>query len=186
VRERIRQDNPQWSTEEQKGKSKMTLRTIWERVGTHPWRLAVLFVGFAIMLDVVLPLLRPLLGITCDAEEKAALLEFPQYGGKEAGKNLEIFGDEVNLIVLQELPPGCALEEFAAPHASPKQVAEYYEKKLTERGWTVTVKRYPAAAAYGIGIEVVGNREGLHYDAYSFQSAPGSKLAEIRVSVYRP
>lgn len=121
----------------------MNLRRIWQRVGILSWRLVVLLLGFAIMLVVVLPFIRPLLGITCDAQEKAALLEFPQYGGNVLGKDIKrpLGGEVVNFPPLQAPPPGCTLEGFAAPQASPKQVSAFYEKKLTEHGWTV--KRFP-------------------------------------------
>ncbi len=115
----------------------MNLRGIWARIGIRPWRLAALLAGFALALIVVLPFARNLLGLTCDAEEKAALVEVPQYGGKVAGKDLDIHGDEVyffpNYFPLEEPPPGCELV-FVARHTLPKQVVEYYEKKLTEHG----------------------------------------------------
>jgi hypothetical protein len=62
----------------------MNLREPWERIGISPRRLAVLLMGFAIMVLVVSPLARffgvyDVLGLTCDAREKAALMEFPQY-----------------------------------------------------------------------------------------------------------
>jgi hypothetical protein len=90
----------------------MNLRRIWERIGLRPWRLAVLLVGFAIALIVVWPLARNLLGLTCDAEEKAALMEFPQYGGKVIGKDIKgpLGGEVVNFPPLPEPPPARALE----------------------------------------------------------------------------
>ncbi len=118
----------------------MNLEEIWQRIGVRPWRLASLLVGFAIALFVVLPLARysgmlDSLGFTCDAREKAALVEFPQYGGKAVGKDIKgpLGGEVVNFPPLQEPPPGCALG-FSARHASPKQVSAYYEKRLTEHG----------------------------------------------------
>ncbi len=100
-------------------------------------------------------------------------------GGRQSPR--EIYGDELNWPPLQTPPRGCALEEFAAPQASPKQVVEYYEKKLTKHGWTLKVKQYPADGEGPADYSVVGNRDGLRYDVYSFDEP-----AEIRVDVYRP
>ncbi len=54
----------------------MNTRETWERIGISPRRLTVLFIGFAIVLFVVLSLARyfgifDFLGLTCDAQEKA-------------------------------------------------------------------------------------------------------------------
>ncbi len=161
----------------------MNLRAIWERIGIRPWRLAVLLVGFAIPLFVVLPLARSsgildAVGFTCDAEEKAALLEFPQYGGKVPGWNLDIYGDEVNFPALQAPPPGCHLR-FSAKHASPKQVSAYYEKKLIDHGWTV--KRFPVDREGGFEYaHVEGSRDGLRYDVHYWGST------QVSVLVYKP
>src|SRR5919202_3107195 len=157
----------------------MNLRRIWQRVGIRRRRLAVLLLGFAIAV-VALEIARVILP-HCDAQEKAALTEFPQYGGRMAGKDLEIYGDELNWPPLQEPPPGCTLEEFAASQASPKQVIEYYEKKLTEHGWTVKVRQYPADGEGPADYSVVSNRDGLRYDVDSFDEP-----AQIRVNVFSP
>lgn len=84
----------------------------------------MLLVGLAIPLFVVLPLARyygilDAVGLTCDAEEKAALAEFPQYGGRVAGTELPIYGDEVNFPALQEPPPGacCSLRPRKHPRS---------------------------------------------------------------------
>ena len=74
----------------------------------------------------------------------------------------------------------------AAPQASPKQVVEYYEKKLSKHRWVVTVKRYPAGEEGAADYSVVGNRGGLRYDVYSFALEPDYEPAEIRVDVYKP
>jgi hypothetical protein len=63
----------------------MNLKEIWERLGVRPWRAVALLIGFALMLGLV-PFARysgvlGSLGFTCDSEEKAAFVEFPQYGG---------------------------------------------------------------------------------------------------------
>ena len=54
----------------------------------------MLLLCLAMPLLVIPPLARysgilDALGLTCDAEEKAAFLEFPQYGGKLVGKDIE-------------------------------------------------------------------------------------------------
>ena len=66
----------------------MNLRGTWNRTGIRPRRLAGLLIGFAIVVLVVSPLARffgiyDFLGFTCDAREKAALTEFPQFGTTE-------------------------------------------------------------------------------------------------------
>jgi hypothetical protein len=182
----------------------MNLQGIWERVGIRPWRLAALLVGFAIALFVVLPLVvmplaRHFLGITCDAEEKAALMEFPQYGGKVVGKDIKVplGGEEVNFPPLQEPPPGCSLG-FSVRHASPKQVSSYYEEKLTEHGWTV--KRFPVKKEGNFEYpHVDGTREGLRYEVHywplmlqgatapaGLSNAMGEDGTEVNVLVHKP
>lgn len=94
----------------------MNIREPWDRIGIRAWRLTVLLGCFAIAHFVVLPLARysgmlDYLGFTCDAQEKAALVEFPQYGGRMVGKDIQgpLGGEVVNFPPLQEPPPGCAL-----------------------------------------------------------------------------
>ena len=184
----------------------MNLRGIWERVGIRPWRLVLLLLGFAITLFVVLPLARPVLGFTCDAEEKAVLMEFPQYGGRVVGKDIEgpLGGEVLNFPPLQEPPPGCALE-LSARHASPDQVAAYYEKQLTEHGWKVErspVSPDPQSEAPGdlIYPHVEGVRGELRYEVHYWPTGlhGGSKISDfseealaregtgVQVLVYRP
>jgi hypothetical protein len=125
---------------------------------------------------------------SCGSQEKAAITQFTRYGGREAGKDLDIYGygDELNWPPLQAPPPGRTLQEFAASQASPKQVVEYYEKKLTEHGWETAVERYPADGEGPADYSVVGNRDGLRYDVYSFALEPDYEPADIRVNVYKP
>jgi hypothetical protein len=164
----------------------------------------VLVMGLAITLLVVLTLARyygllDYLGFTCDAQEKASLVEFPQYGGRMVGKDIQgpLGGEVVNFPPLQEPPPGCALG-FSVRQASPKQVASYYEKKLAEHGWAVervAVNRkgdfeYP---------HVDGTRDGLRYEVHywpishrdstapaGWSSAMGEDGSEVNVLVYKP
>jgi hypothetical protein len=73
----------------------MNFRETWDRTGIRPTRLAVLLIGFVIVVLVVSPLARffgvyDVLGFTCDAREKAALMEFPQYGGRVVGRTSEV------------------------------------------------------------------------------------------------
>ncbi len=182
----------------------MNLRGICERVGIRPWRLAALLVGFAIALFVVVPLARysgmlDLLGFTCDAEEKAALVEFPQYGGKVVGKDIKgpLGGEVVNFPPLQAPPPGCALG-FTDRRATSKQVSSYYEKQLIEHGWTV--KRFPVDREGDFEYpHVEGSRDGLRYDVHYWPtSLQGSTVpagrsntmgedgTEVSVLVYKP
>ena len=94
----------------------MNLKEIWDRTGIRSRRLLVLLVSFATMMLVVSPLARffgvyDVLGFTCDAREKAALMEFPQYGGKVVGRDIKgpLGGETLNFPPLQAPPPGCAL-----------------------------------------------------------------------------
>ena len=159
----------------------MSLREIRDRVGIRPWRLAVVMLLGVPVVFVVLEFTRLVLP-TCDAREKAVLAEFPQYGGRVAGKDLDIYGDEPNWPPLQEPPPGCALE-FATPRASPEQVLGHYEEELSEHGWTV--ERLPVDGEGELeDPHLEGTRDGLRYEVYSFQ-LPGSGVTDIRVLVYR-
>jgi hypothetical protein len=149
----------------------MNLRETRERIGIRPWRLFVFFTGFATALFAVLPLARysgilDALGLTCDAGEKAVLLEFPQYGGKVVGKDIKgpLGGEVVNFPPLQAPPPGCDLM-FANRHASLEQVSAYYEKRLTEHGWKV--KRFPVDREGEFEYpHVDGVRDGLRYEVH--------------------
>jgi hypothetical protein len=189
----------------------MNLRGIWERVGIRPWRLAALLVSFAIALFVVMPLARysgilDSLGFTCDAEEKAVLMEFPQYGGRVVGKHIKgpLGGEVVNFPSLQAAPPGCELG-FTDRQATSKQVAAYYEKQLTEHGWKVkrfTVSPDPLSEEPGDFIypHVDGARDGLRYEVHYWPTSlhGGSKMADftanalnsegtgVHVLVYKP
>ena len=173
----------------------MNLKETWERVGIRPWRLVALFVGFAIMLFVVLPLARysgmlAALGYTCDAQEKAALMEFPQYGDRVVGKDIKgpLGGEVLNFPPLQEPPPGCQLG-FMDRQATSKQVATYYEKQLTEHGWKakqVPVSPDPQSDQPGdtIDAHVEGTRAGFHYEVY-YSLANKGEGTYVNVLVYR-
>ncbi len=149
----------------------MNLRQTRERIGIRPWRLVVLLLVFATALLVVVPLARysgilDALGLTCDAEEKAALLEFPQYGGEVVGKDIKgpLGGEVVNFPPLQAPPPGCELM-FDDRQASVEQVSAYYEKKLTEHGWEV--KRFPVDREGEFEYpHVDGVRDDLRYEVH--------------------
>ena len=155
----------------------MNLRETWNRTGIRPRRLAVLLIGFAIVVLGVSPLARffgiyDFLGFTCDAREKAVLTEFPQFGGKVVGRDIQgpLGGETLNFPPLQAPPPGCELS-LTAGHASPKQVSAYYEKKLTEHGWKARqfpVSPDPESDEQGdtIDAHVGGTREGFHYEVY--------------------
>jgi len=149
---------------------------IWERIAARPWRAVVSLIGFAVMVAVVVfvvvPLARPLLGFTCDAEEKAVLMDFPQYGRRVVGKYITgpLGGEVLNFPPLQEPPPGCELG-FTVRQATSKQVAAYYEKQLTEHGWKVErfpVSQDPQSEAPGDFIypHVDGTRDDLRYEVH--------------------
>jgi hypothetical protein len=149
----------------------MNLKETWQRIGMRPRRLAVLLIGFAIVVLVVSPLARffgiyDVLGFTCDAREKAALMEFPQYGGKVVGRDIQgpLGGETLNFPPLQSPPPGCELS-LTARHASSEQVSSYYEKKLTEHGWKA--KRFPVDRKGEFEYaHVDGTRDGFHYEVH--------------------
>ncbi len=173
----------------------MNVRETWDRTGILPWRLAALLVGFAIALLVSR---LDFLGFTCDVQEKVALMEFPQYGGKVVGKDIHgpLGGEVLNFPPLQEPPPGCALG-FSVRHASPKQVSSYYKKQLTEHGWTV--KRVPVDREGDFEYpHVAGTREGLRYEVHywpinqnstapaGWSNAMDEDGSEVHVMVYKP
>lgn len=122
---------------------------------------------------VVLSLARSLgidywLGYTCDAKQKAALKEFPQYGGRTL-RTSTLGGEGLNFPLLETPPPGCDLG-FMARHASLKQVSTCYEKKLSEHGWTV--KRFAVSRKREFEHpQVDGIRDGFHHDRASTTSA---------------
>ena len=173
----------------------MNLGETWERIGISPRRLAVLLIGFAIVVFVVSPLARffgiyDLLGFTCDAQEKAALMEFPQYVGKVVGRDIQgpLGGETLNFPPLQSPPPGCELL-LTARHASSKQVSAYYEKKLTEHGWKakqLPVSPDPQSDEPGdtIDAHVEGTREGFHYEVY-YSPVNKREDTHVYVLVYR-
>jgi hypothetical protein len=189
----------------------MNRRGIWERIGIRPWRLAALLVGFVIALFVVLPLARysgvfDSLGFTCDAEEKATLVGYPQYGERVVGRDIKgpLGGEVLNFPPLQEPPPGCALE-FTDRQATSNQVAAYYGKQLTEHGWKVErfpVSQDPQSEEPGDFIypHVVGTRNDLRYEVHYWPTGlhGGSKMSDftadalksegtgVHVLVYKP
>ena len=189
----------------------MNVRETWVRTGILPWRLAALLVGFAITLLVVLPLARyygllDSLGFTCDAQEKAPLIEFSQYGDRVIGKDIKgsLAGEVLNFPPLQEPPPGCQLG-FTDGQSTPKQVAAYYEKQLTEHGWKVEsfpVSRDPQSDLPGDFIypHVDGARGDLRYEVHYWPTSLSgdSKMSDftadaldregtgVNVLVYKP
>ena len=78
----------------------MSLQEAWERVGISPWRLAVLLVIFMVLWGL------SLLVVPCSFGERAVLAEFPQYGGREVGEELELQGDTLQDRVLYAGAPG--------------------------------------------------------------------------------
>ena len=173
----------------------MNLRGAWARTGIRPRRLAGLLMGFAIVVFVVSPLARffgiyDVLGFTCDAREKAALMEFPQYGGKVVGRDIQgpLGGETLNFPPLQAPPPGCELS-LTARHASPEQVSSYYENKLTEHGWKA--RRFPVSPdpqsdepGDTIDAHVAGTREGFYYEVY-YSPVNNRGNTHVYVLVYR-
>ena len=144
-------------------------------------------IAVLVVLVVVVPLARPLLGFTCDAKEKAALAEFPQYGGRVIGKDIKgpLGGERLNFPPLQEPPPGCQLG-FTDRQATSKQVAAYYEKQLTKHGWKVKqhpVSPDPQSDEPGDFIypHVDGARNYLRYEVHYWPTSLGgsSKMSDF-------
>ena len=154
-----------------------------------------MLVSLATVVLVVLPLARffglyDVLGFTCDAREKAALMEFPQYGGKVVGRDIRgpLGGETLNFPALQAPPTGCEVP-LTARHASPEQVSAYYEKKLTEHGWKArqfTVSPDPQSDEPGdtIDAHVVGTRKGFYYEVY-YSPVNNRENTYVNVLVYR-
>jgi len=169
----------------------MNLEEIWERIGVRPWRAVALFIGCAVVLGIM-PFARysgmlDLLGFTCDAEEKATLVAFPQYGERVIGKDIKgpLGGEVLNFPPLQEAPPGCELG-FTDRQATSKQVAAYYVKQLTEHGWKV--ERFPVSPdpqsdepGDFIYPHVDGTRDDLRYEVHYWPTSLGgsSKMSDF-------
>ena len=169
----------------------MNFKEIWERIGVRPWRAVALLIGFAVVFGVVsfarYSGVLDLLGFTCDAQEKAALFEFPQYGGRVIGKDIKgpLGGEVVNFPPLQEPPPGCE-SGFRDRQATSKQVAAYYEKQLIEHRWKVKqfpVSPDPQSEEPGDFIypHVDGTRDDLRYEVHYWPTSlhGGSKMSDF-------
>lgn len=102
--------------------------------------------------------------LSCGSQEKAALAEFPHYGGKDLGdRHIEAFP-------LRGQTEGACVTGYPAKGASREQVAAYYEEKLAEHGWKVEKA----------SDETRGSREDLRYVVH-YWSNPGATEVEVRV-----
>jgi hypothetical protein len=107
----------------------MNPQEAWNGIGLRPWRLAILLLGFAILLAV-----SPLVArgysaaLGCSAEERGAFVEFPQYGGREIEPGPSTVSG------------GCAV--FYDTPASQERVANYYTQRLEAHGWDVEQREY--------------------------------------------
>jgi hypothetical protein len=102
----------------------MNLRGIWERIGIRPKRLAVLLLGFAIVLAASPLVARSISSaLGCSEQEREVYAEFPQYGHiqKEPQPSPE--------------SGGCSV--FYDTRASQEQVAGYFAEQLKAHGWKV-------------------------------------------------
>ena len=90
----------------------------------------------------------------CDEEERAALSEFPQYGGVEKGPQANSESG------------GCVL--FYNTSAPPAEVAAYLAGKLEGHGWKVEhkLKARGDGSDQFSGTLVTAHRDGLRYDAF--------------------
>jgi len=103
--------------------------------------------------------------LSCGSGEKAALAEFPHYGDKKVGEDIEVFP-------LPGKTKGACVTGYPAKGASQEQVSAYYEEKLTENGWKVEQ----------FSDETRGSRDGLRY-VVNYWRNPGA--TEVEVQVFR-
>lgn len=140
----------------------MNLRGIWERVGLRPWMLALLLLGFAVVLVGAVLIGAPL-GSACTDEERNVYAEFHQYGN--INKEPQPDRDSGGCVVVYDT------------RASQEQVAEYYAQQLKANGWTVQLSKERAAVSLPqenkkITVEqfyVLAHRDNFSYDV-SFES----------------
>ncbi len=136
-----------------------------------------------VVLVVVLGLRRVL--FPCDAKERAALAEFPHYGGREAEKDLNVLGNELDRFMLgPSNTNGACMVGYMAP-ASEEQVSAYYEELLAEQGWAV--ERVPMSTEADEYPHINGSRDGLRYVVH-FIGEPGprgSDVTGVQVQVFR-
>jgi hypothetical protein len=90
----------------------------------------------------------------CGEEERAALSDFPQYGGIEKEPGPGSMGE------------GCAI--FYNTSASPAEVAAYLAGQLEEHGWKVEhqLQAEDDGSDQTSGTLVTAYRDGLRYDAF--------------------
>jgi hypothetical protein len=101
----------------------------------------------------------------CGSEEKAALSEFPHYGGAKVGK-------ELGASPLAGKPGGACMTDYPAKKGSQEEVASYYEKELDAHGWKVQQHSSSTEAS----------RNGLRY-VVRYVAHPGSM--EVEAQVYK-
>jgi len=106
----------------------------------------------------------------CGSKEKAALAEFPHYGGKEV--------EDLGTFSLRGKPKGFCVTTYLAEGASQEQVLSYYEKKLTEHGYKV--QRFPTDR----GERIEASRDGLRYVVH-YSRFPEERATDIRIEVYK-
>ncbi|MBA3430312.1 MAG: hypothetical protein H0U16_02370 [Actinobacteria bacterium] len=97
--------------------------------------------------------------LSCGSEEKAALAEFPHYGGKELGNR-----------PLPGKTKGACVISYPAKGASREQVSAYYEEKLAEHGWKVEQSTDETRAS----------RDGLRYVVHYWRN-PDDTEVEVQV-----
>ncbi len=117
------------------------------------------------------------LAFPCDSEERAVLIEFPHFGGKEEGKDFEVLGNDPGRFTLGPgNSNGACVAAFSAA-ASEDQVLSHYEVKLAEQGWAV--ERFP--------VNTEGEFEFAHVDAsrgvmrFVVHYGAGGEVIRIRV-----
>jgi hypothetical protein len=97
----------------------------------------------------------------CDFGERAALTEFPQYGGKAVEEELELGGTSLWDWLLYAGAPGGWGQGCSVPYEPPgpqDEVLAYYERQLSEHGWNVK----PVHGEPGVG----ENSPTKYLDAY--------------------
>ena len=113
----------------------------------------------------------------CDPTERVALAEFQHYGGREAGEDLNVAGNELSRFTLGPSNTNGACRVMYSASASQEQVSAYYEELLAEHGWAV--ERSPVRAA-DEPPRMDGSRDDLRYVVHYF-GEPGPRASDVTV-----
>lgn len=97
---------------------------------------------------------------SCSYSERRVLAEFPQYGGKEIGEDIELLGTIP--IFGSTMKGGCFA--YYKTEASQSQVIAYFQEQLTVHGWKVQpVHGEPESGEDSPYQYLNAYRDGFHY-----------------------